>query len=165
MTDYVYHYDAVLGNTVIRPGLTDVGGGAKEDDQEYPPDPVTMPCADDANQSAFLLAGYGQVIPPIGVTIEFAAGVPQIKYLAAVDYNLAAGDLTVVDNGVGDTTVYIAATKVPARFLDPRGATINDAATQGTIRAAPYAAGANIGVRVYTYDAGVATDLGFSVTF
>ena len=164
MTDYLYHYDAALGNTVTRPGLSDIGGGAKEDDQEYPPDPVTMPTADDENQQEMILVGFGQVTSPVATSIEFAAGVPQFKYLNAIDYNLLAADFTIVDNGVGDTTIYTAAVNLPARFLDPTG-TINENTAQGTICAVPYAAGANLGVRVYTYAAGVAADLDFTVRF
>src|SRR6266571_4444042 len=55
-----------------RPAITDVGGGAKENDPDpsKAPDPITMPTAEDENQAENLLVRYGSVVPHTVLTLH-----------------------------------------------------------------------------------------------
>jgi len=149
---------------VRRPGIDDVGGGAKEDDADFPPNPVTMPTAADANQAAFQIVALGAMTPIVSFSVTFSVDTPSIAYFASVRTDLVVGDFTVVDNGNGDTTIHWAAGTFPQRSREPGGLTINSDADNRGSRAYAYSSGATRGVRVKTLNgSATATDLDFSV--
>ena len=155
---YVYSGDGV-SVTAHRPSLENVGGAAKEDDQAYPPDPITMPTADDWNQLVQLVAYYSKVIPVCTVTVSFSAGAPVFSFFQALDPNLSSTDLTLTDNGNGDTSITWDAGDFPTRNLYPSGLTLNADAAIDEHFATPIANG----IRVYTQSGGVGTNCAFTV--
>ena len=142
-----------------RPGVDDVGGSAKEDNQKYPPNPLTMLAAADWNQVARLLVGFSRVLPVAVISVEITGGVPAISYFESVASNLVAGDITVTDNGAGDTSLTWTAGDFPVRNLNPAGLTLNEDAACDECMAIPIANG----VQVITEDGGVGTDCNFTV--
>jgi hypothetical protein len=100
-----------------RPGITDVGGGAKVNDGEIS-DPAGMPTAEDDNQHQNLIVRYGTVVPVCIITVHYAAGVPSINKVAAVSTAVVSGIFTVVDNGVGDCSITWPANTFPAAMAD-----------------------------------------------
>lgn len=101
-----------------RPGIDDVGGGAKQDDIFFPPDPVEMPTAADDNQHQNLLVRYGAVVPLAVVTVHFTAGTPSVFKVTSVKTAVVPGTFTVTDGGVGITTLAWAANTFPAAVAD-----------------------------------------------
>src|SRR3954470_23186372 len=81
-----------------RPGIDDVGGGAKLDDQSDPPDPVTMPTAADDNQKSFLVVKVCGIVPVLEGSVHFAAGVPAINQAASMAAVVDILTISVVDN-------------------------------------------------------------------
>lgn len=137
-----------------RPGIDDVGGAAKIDDAEFPPDPVEMPTAADDNQHQNLIVRYGLVVPVAVITVHLTAGVPSVFSVSSVVGSVVTGSFTVTDNGVGDTSLVWTANKFPAPVAGP---TAN--VTGATIGQASAVAITN-GVRVKTANAaGAAADL------
>jgi len=155
---YVYSGDGVAIDP-HRPSLENVGGAAKEDDQAYPPDPITMPTADDWNQIVQLVSYYSKVLPVCSVTVSFSAGAPVFTYFQALDPNLVSGDLTLTDLGNGATRISWPAGTFPTRNLYPSGLTLNADAACDEHMAIPIANG----IEVYTQDGGVGTDCAFTV--
>lgn len=156
--DY-FVYDGDVGVPRRRPSTDDVGGYLKEDDQEYPPDPVTMMTADDMNQWTRLLAGYAKVLPVAVISVTFAAGVPSIAYFNSIASDLLAGDITVTDNNDGDTSLTWTAGKFPTLNAYAGGLTLNDDQTIDEHMAIPIANG----VQVITESGGAGTDCDFTV--
>lgn len=142
-----------------RPGSDDVGGYAKEDDQAYPPDPVSMLTALDWLQIAKLAVGMAQVVPAVALSIRFNAGTPIVDSVAAVGFNVASTDFTLVDNGNGDTMIQIAAGKLPPATLKPRALTLNDDVEIDRARA--FLSGGD--VRVVTKLGATGTDCAFTL--
>jgi hypothetical protein len=153
-------YSGSLTEDPRRPALDDVGGASKEDDQVKPPDPVTMPCADDWNQIAQLAAYYGQVLPVAVVSVTYTTGTPVVSYFGAIDPNLTGGSVTPTDNGDGDTTLSWAADTFPATNLNPAGLTLNESTAVERMSAVPVVNG----VRVRTLDgSGTGVDCAFTI--
>lgn len=111
-----------------RPSLADLGGAAKRDDTQYPPDPVTMPTAQNWNCFARELEGLAKLIPFCVIQVNFDAGAPFIQSLTSMRSTLTAEQLTITDNGNGDTTISWAAipTAFPAPWRPPRADLIGD---------------------------------------
>lgn len=102
-----------------RPGLDDVGGGAKVDDSEFPPDPIEMPTADDDNQHQNLLVRYGGVVPIAILSVHYTTGTPAInKVVSCVAAAIVPGFFTLTDTGTGNCLVAWAANSLPTPVID-----------------------------------------------
>lgn len=145
-----------------RPTIDDLGGGAKENHPTKPPNPVTMATAEDYNQATKQIAAQGRVCPMARVFVTFTAGVPAVSSVQAPGTNVVTGTFTVVDNGVGDTTLWWLATVIPAVGGGAKAFQTSDVAIE-ECRAFYTTSGANPAVRVKTLFGGVATDANFAV--
>ena len=146
-----------------RPTVADLGGGLKEDDQDYPPDPVTMPTAADANQTALLLAAIDAVTPVLSIDVEILAGVPTVVSVRCKKTGFVVGDIAAVDNGAGDTTLRWAAGTFPTGTGKPR-AWCNDTSRARAVTAYLYSATGYEGVQVESEsDTGSNVDSNFTV--
>lgn len=89
-----------------RPGLSDITGGTKEDDPAHEPDPATMPTAAEDNQKSKQIAAHAKVADLAILTVTFSSGAPSIANVKALGTNITVDSFDVVDNGVGDTTIW-----------------------------------------------------------
>lgn len=141
-----------------RPGIDDVGGGAKQDDIFFPPDPVEMPTGADDNQHQNLHVRACGIVPAATVTVHFSGSTPSVFLVQALSLAVVSGTFTVTDLGVGITKLSWAANKFPARIADHRAW-----ATGGAIASATAETGTNF-VTVRTGNAaGAAADIPFVV--
>jgi len=108
-----YVGDPDNGINPYRPGVNDVGGAEKENDQQDLPDPRTMLDARDWNELSKLTVAHGQVVAFARIYVKFSGGTPSIFAFLSVNTELLIGDFTVTDNGAGDTTIACPATKLP----------------------------------------------------
>lgn len=165
-TYFTFKGDPGTSVAPFRPGLTHLGGGAKQNESGAPPDPVTMPTAEDENQHEWLLEGLARMIPACSVSVEFTGGAPAITKLIAMSDDVVIATLTVTDNAAGDTSITWPAGTFPNRNINPRGLTINSdmTAIAGSVieaQAVPLANG--VRVRTYNKSAGAGADLNFSL--
>ena len=111
-----------------RPSLDDLGGAAKQDDADYPPNPVTMMTAVNWNFFARFFEGIGKVVPFCTIHVAFSAGAPYIVSLQSMRSSLVSGNLVLTDNGAGDTTISWAgiATSFPPANRPPRADIVGD---------------------------------------
>ena len=115
-----YVYDGDGGSVAPRrPSLDDVGGGAKANDAKYPPDPETMPTAEDENQAENLLVGLCEVAPTLSVHVTFSGGTPQLAAFAKMATNIVSGDITLTDDATGQTSITLASGKLPVTAMPP----------------------------------------------
>jgi hypothetical protein len=94
-----------------RPGIEDVGGGQKQNDQAFLPDP-DMPDADDDNQHQKLLVGLSKVANMAAIYVKFSGGVPSIFGIRAVGSELQASDFTVTDVATGKVKLACPSSKI-----------------------------------------------------
>lgn len=150
-----------------RPGLSDLGGATKISHPRRPPDPATMPTAEEWNHFAKLLEKVGSLMPLARVYVRITGGTPSIQHVVGVRSGLVAGDFTVQDHGTGDTSLRwiapgVGGQKLPATSGAPSASIVQDVAAPGhcvfytTISSMP-------AVRVKTFSAGVAADADFVV--
>jgi hypothetical protein len=92
--------------TPHRPALSELGGGAKENDVKYPPNPAKHPTAEDFNQFSKLLEALGKMTPLARLWVTINAGTPSVSIVQAPGSAVDASDFNVVDNGAGDTTIW-----------------------------------------------------------
>ena len=144
-----------------RPTLDDVGGGLKTNATQAP-DPVRDATAEDFNQMSKLHVAACRTIPIATLFVTFAAGVPSITALLAPGTDVDATDFTVVDNGVGDTTIHWAVTKLPVRTGGPKVSQTDDIEID-RLRAIYVTAASNPAVQVKSKLGAVATDCNFVV--
>lgn len=104
-----------------RPGLDDVGGGAKEN-ATNPPDPRRGLTAEDWNQVSQQIVRMGQVLPQLRIWVRFAAGAPVLDSFAAWSNNITSPDITFTDMGAGDTKVIINSNKLAPQMGKPSAA-------------------------------------------
>lgn len=151
-------YDGDPGNAVapFRPGIDDLGGAELLDDQEYPPDPETQPTADAWNQKVMVAVAHARVVPVMLVAVRFAAGVPTVEAFSSVSTSLLSGDLTILDNGAGDTSITWAADALPVPLVPPTVSLWEDVEID-RVRAYPI----TNGVRVKTKLGATGTDCAF----
>lgn len=117
-TPEFYVYDGDGGsNAPRRPSLDDVGGGAKINDLAMPPDPETMPTAEDENQQENLLVGLCRLGPVLQVWVIFSGGTPALASFRSMSNELLFTDITVTDDATGQTSVTVAADKLPAQSM------------------------------------------------
>jgi hypothetical protein len=144
-----------------RPGIDDVGGGAKINDAEFPPDVQTMPTAEEDNQKSKQVVGIRAVLPVAILDVDFTAGTPSIIRAAVLNDAVVIGDFTLTDNGVGDTTIDWTAQTFPARVVDPV-AMLRDTTTDSTVNCERVSS-PNPGARVRTETAGTPADRNFQL--
>lgn len=158
--DY-FTYDGNGGSvTPHRPGVDHLGGASLEDDDVHPPDPETMPHADAWNQMVNLLVGLTKVTGAFVLSIRFSGGDPVVEAFSAVGTSVTSGDLTITDNGDGDTSIEWPAETFPQPVCRPQGLTVNDDVEIDRMRAIPI----TNGVRVKTKLGATGTDADFSLT-
>jgi len=112
-TPQYYVFDGDEDNAISprRPGINDVGGGQKQNDQAFLPDP-DMPDADDDNQHQKLLVGLCKTATMAAIYVKFVAGVPSIFGIRAVGSVLQASDFTVTDIVTGKVKIACPAAKI-----------------------------------------------------
>lgn len=109
-----------------RPSLEDVGGATLIDDAENPPDPETMPYADQLNQLQKQAQAVGRAIFACGFELLISGGVPAIGRVSAPSTTVDASAFGIVDNGNGDTTVTWPAGTFPTPALPPKAYMTSD---------------------------------------
>src|SRR5512145_585498 len=109
-----------------RPSLSNLGGDKKLNDTAHPPD-QDGPSAEEWNEKTRLVHMMAGICPVLAVTIDFDAGVPYVTKFWAANDTLMAESLTLVDGGIGNTTIEWPEGKLPASALDPM-LTVNAAA-------------------------------------
>jgi hypothetical protein len=102
-----------------RPSLDDCGGAGKEDDVEYPPDPLTHPTAAEFNLFARMIAVFGGVLPHTFVDVRINAGAPVIDAAGSFRTSVTTATFTPTDNGTGDTTIAWPADTFPTAIGKP----------------------------------------------
>lgn len=138
-----------------RPGSDDFNGIAKEDDQEFPPDPQTQPNADEWNTIEYVTLALGRVCPLLVLSLN-----DSFAYVgsASPNENLTFSAFTIAVNGTGDVSITWPANTLPASSIQPIAA-LNSG--PGMIEAAQI----SNGVRVKTYDqTGAAASKAFTVS-
>ena len=145
------------------PTLLDFGGAVLEDetDDRAPLKDGSMPYADMFNRQAEALASAAAVTPSLVATVRFSGGVPALDSFVAPRTTLRSEDITVTDNGTGDTTISVLDTYIPTKRTEPH-ATANEG-TDPALQAAEFASGGRRGARVKSWAAGSAADLKFTV--
>jgi hypothetical protein len=112
--------DAANGVLPYRPGVADVGGCQKLDDQAYPPDPTTMPTAADFNQMGMQIVALGNVSCAAVIRVRnppFETGDdPYVVDVRGASGLLAPGDFLVERFDFGTTTVRCSSAKIPPPF-------------------------------------------------
>jgi hypothetical protein len=112
-TPQYFVFDGDPGNAVSprRPGIDDVGGGQKLNDQEFLPDP-DMPDADDDNQHQKLLVGLAKTANMAAIYVKFISSVPSIFGIRAVGSLLQASDFTVTHVATGKVKLACPSSKI-----------------------------------------------------
>jgi hypothetical protein len=146
--------------TPRRPGIGDVGGGQKENDVEFPPDPDRMPTAEDFNQISKQIVALWAVSAVAVVHVSFLTGSPIISSVYSARTGLVAADFSLTDHGAGDTSVLHAGGKLPANTFPPFAMQVDDVEID-RIRAVQVTNGA----RVKTKLGATGTDANFVVIF
>lgn len=145
-----------------RADLTELGGGAKENDAIHKPDPIKMPTAEDFNQFSKQLAGINRVMPLALVWIRITAGTPAVFAVQAPGSGVVIADFTLTDEGAGQTLIeWTTGTggKLPGAIGVKASQT--DDTEIDRIRAILTTSGSNPAARVKTKLGAVATDCNF----
>lgn len=151
-----------------RPSLADLGGAAKQDDAAYPPNPLTMPTAENWNAFAQSLEAWGKVVPFLVVTVDMLSGTPTLSTVQSVRSTFTLTYLQtivglLVDNGAGDTTFDY--TSIAGQFVPPTRPPQVDVIGATGARYPGVSQPTATSVRIVTQNAGgVATDYSFTLT-
>jgi hypothetical protein len=137
-----------------RPGVDELGGGSQENVTK-PRDPRMVPDADAFNQLARQIVAQATLAPSVRLQVEFVGGVPSITGLIALNTTLVAGDFTVIDNGLGDTTITLAT--YVGETLRPLELTVADDIEIDRARVFPVSNGWNVKTKL----GAVGTDVAF----
>jgi len=144
----------------IRPVESDILNGEK---LNHPPSvtvPPGFPDAAEFMQIARQVLACSTMIPLATVDISISLGVPSVsnyRTVRVIADDIAIGDITVTDNGNGDTSIVFPAGKLTASSRQPQ------AHVTGSNPAEISAEQITNGVRVYTKSGGAAVDRNFSV--
>lgn len=103
-----------------RPSLEDMGGAGLEDDQDDPPDALTMPSAAAMNQGERQIAAAHAVLPVATVWLRVSGGNHVVDSFASLTTLIDGTDLVVTVNGTGDTSITWPANSFPAPLGPPR---------------------------------------------
>jgi hypothetical protein len=96
-----------------RPTLNDVGGATLIDDDKYPPDPASMPYADQLNEIQRQIAALAKVAPAALISVHIASGTPTIVAATGPGSAVVPGLFTVTDLGTGHTQISWPAGSLP----------------------------------------------------
>ena len=143
-----------------RPTTEDLGGAEKEDDDEFPPDEVTMPEAGGHNQAVKVVARLAAVAPAAKLEIRFTGSTPFISRAIGLGTAIVPALFTVVDHGLGDTEITWPADTFPPATIAPCGLTPISSSTNPVT--AHFEEVTN-GIRVHTFVNGVAADVPWSI--
>lgn len=149
-----------------RAGVSELGGGAKENSVQFPPDPVKHMTAEDCNQFTQQLGAFNRTTPLARLFVRIVAGTPSVYAVQAAGSNVVAGSFTVVDNGAGDTTIWwtTGTGGVLPAAVGVGGLTVTEDVAITEARAMLTTVTGNPAVRVKTFITGsVATDANFTV--
>jgi len=153
--------DLTFDNAIAtRPTLAELGGATKENSPKYPPNPATMPTAEEYNHFTKLLKGLASVTPSVSIWVHFTAGVPAVSAIRAVGSTVVIGDFTVTEHGTGDTSISWATGKLPNPTGE--GATVSLTSDTEIDRVRAFYPGTT-SVRVKTKLGATATDADFVV--
>lgn len=117
-------WDGNVDELPRRPSTDDLGGDAKQDDEEFPPDAVEHFTAAGWNQIVKQLAALARVAPAVKLELRFDAGAPYLARVSSPRSDVAIATFTVVDNGTGDVSVTWPADTFPAHVCSPTGLTL-----------------------------------------
>ena len=158
-SDHVLTFDQ---NPPHRAVLSELGGGEKENNAKYPPDPKKHPTAEDFNQISKQLAAANRVMPLARLWVKFNSGQPFVETVQAAGSTVVPGDFTCVDNGAGDTTIWWT-TGVGGKIPASVGAAVfqADDVEIDRIRAFPTLVSGNPAARVRTKLGATGTDAAF----
>jgi hypothetical protein len=156
---FVFDGDPTNGVVPRVPSVDDLGGANWVDDDTHPPNPEMDMSALDENQNELVLAGLARTAFVLCITVGFNAGAPVLQGMETVGSLLLSGDITLTDNGAGDTTISWPANKIPARTCGPLLTIHEDVEVTAQRALTPTATS----IRVKTKVAGTGTDCGFTV--
>ncbi len=143
-----------------RPSTDDLGGDAKQDNNEAPPDDVEHFTAAGWNQLVKVVAALSKTAPACKLEVRFSSGAPYVARAPALSANVTLAIFTVTYNGTGDTTVTWPANTFPPSACSPTGLTM--LVTSSADRGADLEEVAN-GIRVRTKAGGSAADIPWTV--
>lgn len=147
--------------TPRRPGIGDFNGAVKENAPD-PPDPKTMPSAEEYNTLCRLAVAFGAVLPHTLITVRFnAAGLAIVDRFTSANGNVTLSTFTLAHPAAGDTSIRWPANAFPTPAVGPM-VTANDDVDVDRMRAIPLV-GPNPGVRVRTLLGTVGIDVSFTV--
>lgn len=89
-----------------RPGIDELGGGSFLN-ATTPRDPNTVPAAETFNQLTRQVVAQAALAASVRFQVQFSGGVPAVTAIVALNSSLVTSDLTLTDNGNGDTTITI----------------------------------------------------------
>src|SRR6478736_5325268 len=138
-----------------RPTTDDLGGDAKQDNYEFPPDDVEHFTAGGWNQLVKVAKALSKTAALCKLELGFDAGAPFVAAAPALSGNVTLATFTVTDNGTGDTTVTWPANTFPPAACAPTGLTLLSSLTavlDGHVERVTN------GIRVRTKSAGSAAD-------
>jgi hypothetical protein len=145
-----------------RASLADMGGATVEDEDPLP-DEATMIHGGMLNRLQRQVAAHEKAVIAVGFTVTFSAGTPSIAQVTGPPAAAVVGTFTVVDNGVGDTTIRWPVDTLPPSVLGPMSS-LNSLTAGNGIGCVLGTFGGLPGVRVTTWDATNApADVNFTV--
>jgi hypothetical protein len=104
-----------------RPTVNDLGGGAKENDAANPPDPVRMPTAEDANQTAKQVAAIGGIVPMVSISVRYdGSNNPYVYKRSSLRQDINWDQITVFEDALGEVFVEWTSGIIPEPVLEPK---------------------------------------------
>lgn len=139
-----------------RPSTDDLGGDAKLDDDDFPPDDLEHPTAAGWNQLVKQVAALSVVAESCKIEVRFSGSDPYLARVASPNGAVVLATFTPTDNGTGDTTIEWPADTFPPFMISPSGLTLLSSSTSVV---AGHVEEVTNGIRVRTFVGGVATDV------
>lgn len=106
-----------------RPSVDDVGGDEKLDNDDAPPNAIEHFTSQGWNQKAKQVPALARVSCSCKLEVRFSGGTPFVNRSPGASINIQPSTFTVVDNGLGDTTVTWPADTFPVFECSPTGLT------------------------------------------
>lgn len=88
-----------------RPGLDELGGGAKENHPKFPPDPVRHARAEEYNQMSKQIVRLAAIAPLAILFVRFSGGTPILDVVKTMGSLVVPGDFRVTDEAAGTTLI------------------------------------------------------------
>lgn len=157
-------WDGDPPNSVVprRPSTDDVGGDAKVDDANYPPDEDEDPTAAGWNQKAKQIPALAKSAAVAVLYVKFTAGDPVIQQASGPGAAVVPALFTPTDNADGDTTIAWPADSFPTSVCAPAGFTLIGSAAPTTGFSHRIEVLTN-SIRVRTWDGTTPTDMDFTL--